>query len=231
MKRFWKDVTVRQSEGCWQLALDERVLKTQGGHALLLPTQALAEALAQEWRDQGEVVDPHGFVLRDLADYAIDCVGQDRDASIARLLPYAQTDTLCYRADPGSAHLARQEELWEPLLQACEARLDCRFERVSGIIHSAQPAATMTALETELKRYSQWELASLETTVPMAASLVTGLAALDAGADADALFAAANAEEDWQAELWGKDAEAEAARAARLGAFRQAVRFASLAQR
>lgn len=231
MKKFWQDVTAEEAgPGAWRVALDGRPIRTQGGANQVVPSQALAEALAGEWRAQGETIDPRAFVLRDLADYAIDMVAPDRAASIERLLPYAQTDTLCYRADPGTDHLLRQEELWDPLVSAQEQRLDCRFALVSGIIYSPQPEATMQALRKDLASRTVWDLAALETLVPLAASFITGLAALEPGAEAAPLFAAANAEEDWQAEMWGSDAEAEAARAARQGAFSKAVDFAALAR-
>ena len=57
-----------------------------------------------------------------------------------------------------------------------------------------------------------------------------GLAALAPDAEAEALWAAAELEGDWQAEQWGKDAEAEDRRARRLGAFASAMRFAALAR-
>ena len=59
--------------------------------------------------------------MRDLADYAIDQVAPDRPGVAARLLPYAETDTLCYRADPDEPLYRRQQERWEPLVQAMEA--------------------------------------------------------------------------------------------------------------
>ena len=189
-----------------------------------------AEALAAEWAAQGEEVDAKAFFLRDLADYAIDQVAPDRAASIARLLPFAQTDTLCYRADPDEALFRRQQEVWEPLVAACEARHGVRLERVSGIVARPQPAETLERLSGVLGQYDPFALAALETLTSIAASLVTGLAALEDGADIDTLFAAANGEEDWQAELWGWDAQAEERRAVRLEAFRRAAEFARLAR-
>ncbi|MBU6266310.1 MAG: molecular chaperone, partial [Sphingomonadales bacterium] len=59
--------------------------------------------------------------------------------------------------------------------------------------------------------------------------LVIGLAALQADADLPHLWNAANLEEDWQAELWGKDAEAEARREQRRATFLAAAEFARLA--
>ena len=126
MKRFWKEVAVESAEGGYRVALDSRTIRTQGGHPQIVPTAALAEAMAEEWRRQGEVVDPKAFPLRDLADYALDHVRTDRAATVAKLLPYGETDTLCYRADPDEWLYRRQHELWEPLLTAFEERHDLR---------------------------------------------------------------------------------------------------------
>lgn len=230
MKRFWKEVAVEPFEGAWRVTLDGRPIRTQGGNPQIVPSQALAEALAAEWRAQGEEIDPKAFALRDLADYAIDHVRADRTAAIADLLRYAETDTLCYRADPDEPLYRRQHELWEPLVTGFEARHGVRLERISGIMHRPQPEATLATFGEILNALNDLTLAALATLTPLAASLMIALEALEPGADPAALFAAANAEQDWQAELWGWDLEAERARATRLAAFERAVEFARLAR-
>jgi chaperone required for assembly of F1-ATPase len=230
MKRFYRDVLVGEAEGGFQVLLDSRPMRTQGGTAQIVPSRVLAEALAEEWRAQGDEIDPAGFVLRHLADYAIDRIAPDRAAAAARLLPFIETDTLCYRADPDEPLFTRQQELWEPLVQAAEARHGIQLERVSGIVHRQQPAETMSRLRELLESLDPFTLAALETLASLAASLTVALAALEDASDPDALFAAANCEQDWQAELWGWDSAAEADRALRLETFRHAVRFARLAR-
>lgn len=228
MKRFYSEATVAERDGGWQVTLDGRAVKTVSGRAQLLPTRALAEALAEEWARQGEEIDPAGFVLRDLADYALDVVAPDRAAAISALLRYAETDTLCYRAEPEDALHARQAAEWDPLLAAAEARWDVHFARVAGVIHQPQPAQTLARLQAVLAAESDFALAALATLANLAASLVVGLAALAPGADTAGLWRAASLEEDWQAELWGRDAEAEALRARREEIFAAAARFAAL---
>jgi chaperone required for assembly of F1-ATPase len=231
MKRFWKDATVDAAEGGWRVTLDGRPIRTQArGAPQVVPTRPLAEALAGEWAAQGEEIDPKAFVFRELADYAIDRVAPDKDAAARRLLPFAETDTLCYRADPDEPLFRRQQEAWEPLVAACEARHGVRLERVSGIVARPQPPETLERLREVLGGFDPFTLAALETMTSIAASLVTGLAALEPEADVEALFAAANGEEDWQAELWGWDEQAERHRAARLEAFRRAAAFAQAAR-
>jgi chaperone required for assembly of F1-ATPase len=148
---------------------------------------------------------------------------------IKSLLAYAGTDTLCYRAEPDEPLRERQDEVWDPLLVAAERRWDVHFERVAGIMHRPQPAATLARMAAVLAAEGDFALAALTTLTSLAASLVIALAALRPDADAEALWEAANLEEDWQAELWGKDMEAEARRERRFEAFAAAMRFARLA--
>ena len=230
MKRFWREVTVEAAGDGWQVALDGRRVKTAQARAQIVPTRALGEALADEWRGQGEDVSTAGFGLRDMADYAIDIVASDSADAIRRILAYAQGDTLCYRAEPDEPLAARQRALWEPLLKTAETTHGVKFERVVGILHRPQPLETLAAFGAHLETLDPFALAALQTLASLAASLVIGLAALEPDADAETLFAASNLEEDWQAEQWGWDYQAEETRARKLATFVQAARFAVLAR-
>jgi len=230
MKRFYKEAQAAAVAGGWQAQLDGRGVKTAGGRPQIVPSEALASALAAEWAAQEETIVPASFILRDMGDYAIDVVAPDPAALCTSLVRYAETDTLCYRADPGEALYRRQLERWEPLLAATEARHGVRFNRISGIMHQPQPPATLARLNTHLAGLDPFTLAALSTLTSLAASLVIGLAALEPDCDAGALWIAAELEEEWQAEQWGRDAEAEERRTRRAVAFAQAARFAELAR-
>lgn len=230
MKRFWTAVSIAETDGAWRVLLDGRPLKTVGGRPQLVPSEALALAMAEEWAAQPAEIDPALFRFRDLADYTIDVVAAERDAVIADLLRYAETDTLCYRAEPDEALAGRQDEVWEPLLKAAERRWDVHFVRVAGVLHQPQPEGTLRRLQAALEAQGDFTLGALKTLTSLACSLTLGLAALDEGADLDALWDAANLEEDWQAELWGKDAEAMERRARRALDLNAAARFAALAR-
>lgn len=230
MKRFWKEVTTTPVDGGWQVLLDARAVRTQGGRAQVVPTPALSDLLAEEWHAQGDEVDPRGFVFRDMADYAIDMVATGEEDLVSKLLVYAESDTLCYRADPDEPLYQRQRDLWEPVVTACERRHGVTFQRVSGIIHRPQKPETLATLRLVLEAQNAFVLAGLFTLTSITASLITGLAALEAGADPAHLFTVANAEEEWQAELWGWDWEAEDRRALRLDAFSRAMAFVRAAQ-
>lgn len=235
MKRFYKEATAEQTENGpedsgWRAVLDGRPIRTAGGRPQVVPTQALAQALAAEWARQGEEIDTATFHYRDLADFAIDAVAPARGTVIAELLPYAETDTLCYRADPDEALYKRQMEMWEPVLSSAEARLGVTFTRISGIIHKPQPGPTLACLRSELDACSDFELAALKMLSSLSASLVIALEAIRPGADAEALWKAAELEADWQVELWGEDWEATERRAARFEAFRLAIALTALSR-
>ena len=68
-KRFYKSVTVTEQLG---IALDGRGVKTPLKAPLVLPNHALAEAVAAEWDEQIEVINPHAMPLTKLANTAID---------------------------------------------------------------------------------------------------------------------------------------------------------------
>lgn len=230
MKRFYREVTVAETGSGFGVQLDGRAIKTVSARPQVVPTRALADIMALEWAEQGDEIDPARFLFRDMADYAIDVVSPDPAAAIDSLLPYAATDTLCYRAEPDEPFAARQRVMWEPLLAAAEARLGVKFVRISGVMHKPQPPETLERLRDELAELDAFALAALRNTAGLAASLVIGLAALDPQADVDALWDAANLEEDWQVELWGKDWEAAELRAKRAAAFAAAAKFAQLAR-
>ncbi|WP_370189698.1 ATP12 family chaperone protein [Qipengyuania sp.] len=230
MKRFYKEATAQQSDLGHHVALDGRPIKTQGGQLQLVASAALAQALADEWAEQGETIDPARFAFRDMVDYALDVVPGTRAEIIEKLLRYADTDTLCYRAHPDEPLWQRQREVWDPLVEALERREGIRFERVSGILAKSHPRETMARLEARLAEMDDFTLAALEQLTALAASLCIGLAALEDGADGEALWAAANLEEDWQIEQWGEDEEAATRRARRLGEFLKAIEFVRLAR-
>ena len=235
MKRFYREATldpIMQGpiEQRWRVLLDGRAIKTQGGRAQVVPTQALGEAMAAEWADQGDDIDTTRFIFRDLADYALDVITPAPDETRTTLLGFAETDTLCYRAYPDEPFAARQQTDWEPLACAAEARFGVRFVRVSGVIHRPQPPATLDTLRAHLAGLDPFALAALHTLTSLAASLIIGLTALEPDADLATLWNAANLEELWQAELWGREYEAEARRARRRASFFAAAHFARLAQ-
>lgn len=220
MKRFYEDVDVTKvANGGWQVTLDGRGLHTVKGAAQIVPTERLARALAEEWAQQSEDMDTSRFVHRDQTDLAIDIVHANPEPAVDQLINFAETDTLLYRADPDEPLYSRQQDMWEPLVQCVEKARDISFTRVSGIMHRNQPEATLSTLRVWLNEQDYFQLAGLQTMASLSASLCVPLLALQEQAEPVALWRAASLEEEWQADLWGRDPQAEDRRAKRQNAF------------
>ena len=222
MKRFWTTVSVEPDGG---VALDGRPVRTPGRAPLLLPTPALAEAVADEWRAVGETIDPRAMTLTGLANAAIDRVAPDPANFAAGLARYGESDLLCYRADGPEPLVERQAAAWDPLLDWAQARYDVHFVIATGIMPVTQPPATVARLREAVAALPPFMLAGLSPVVTLTGSIVGALALVSGAASADIVWIAAGIDEDWQAELWGEDADAAATRAARRREFDAAVRF------
>ena len=228
MKRFWKDVIVAKEDGGWGVALDTRPVRTPTRAPLVVPTEALADAIADEWRGIAGEVDPRAMPLTGLANAAIDRVAPERQAFAAGLARYAEADLACYRAEGPRGLVERQEESWDALLAWARRRFDVDFATTCGIVHVEQPAATVDRLAHALAALDPFRLAGLSPLVTIGGSLVAALAVVEKAITPEAAWDAVSVDERWQLEQWGADAEAEAALENRRRDFLAAARFLDL---
>jgi len=224
VKRFYKEVAV--ADGA--ILLDGKPVKTPARAALMLPTPALAQAVAAEWRAQGDEIDPRTMRLTGLGNAAIDRVAPDKAAFIRPLAAYAESDLLCYRADVPPELVARQAEAWDPLLDWARRRFDVHFTVTNGIIHAPQPDATVSRLGEALGAYDAFHLAGLAPIITIGGSLVTALALAENEVDPDSAFDLTHLDELWQARRWGEDKLALEARAIRKLDFMAAAELLAL---
>lgn len=224
MKRFWEQVTVADRG----IALDGKPVRTPGRAPLLLPTPALAEAVAQEWRGVEGDIDPRAMPLTGLANAAIDRIAPDTAAFAAGLAAYGESDMLCYRAELPQPLVERQQAAWDPLLDWARQRYDVHFATTAGVIPCAQPPATVARLADAVAAQDAFHLAGLSPVVTVTGSLVAALALLERAADAETVWKAARIDEDWQSEMWGDDDLATSTRDAHHADFLAGARFLAL---
>ena len=228
MKRFWKDAAAEREDGGWTITLDGRPVKTPARAALLVPTEALANAIAEEWRSVGETIDPPAMPLTGLANAAIDRVAPARETFADGLAGYAEGDLACYRAEGPRGLVARQERSWDELLGWARRRYDVDFATTSGLMHVAQPQATVERLAHAVAALDPFRLAGLSPLVTVGGSLVAALAVLEKAWTAEQAWEAVSIDDRWQLEQWGSDAEAEQALENRRRDFFAAARFLEL---
>lgn len=224
-KRFYKAVELAAEEGGFAVLLDGRPLPSTSRRRLLLPSQALADAVAAEWRAQGDRIDPLSMPLTRLANTGIDRVAPERPRYIAEILRFAETDALAYWAPEPAELVARQEAEWRPLLAWFAGEVGRPLAVTSGIAALPQDPEVARVLAARLERRSDLALAGLQTLTAVTGSAVVALA-LDAGRiGPEEGFRAAHLDELYQAEIWGSDAEAERRRRDIAEDIAQTVRF------
>jgi len=228
VKRFWKDVSVEPEGERRAIRLDGRPIRTPARAVLEVPTEALADAIAEEWRAVGERIDPRAMPLTGLANAAIDRVATAREAFAKGLANYAEADLACYRSEGPSALVERQEREWDKLLGWARRRFDVDFVTTSGLMHVAQPPATVEQLSHAVALFDPFRLAGLSPLATIGGSLIAALAVLEKAMTPEEAWDAVSIDDRWQIEQWGADPEAEAALENRRLDFLAAARFLDL---
>lgn len=218
IRRFYADVTIAEGEGGFALRLDGRPVKTPARRPLAAPTAALAEALAAEWRTQGDHIDPASMPLTRLANTIIDGVADAPGPVAAEVERYLGTDLLFYRASAPVGLVAHQAEAWDPLIDWARTALGACFVLAEGLVHVAQPPEAVAAVRATFPD-DPWRLGALHTITTLTGSGLIALAVLHRRLSADAAWAAAHVDEDWNMDFWGRDA---------LALERRAFRFAEM---
>ncbi len=207
---------MKQADGAFALALDGRLARTPGRNPLASKSRALMERVAEEWRRQGETIDPPDMPLTRLLNVAIDGVAGKMAETRAATAAYADSDLVCYRADEPESLAERQRQAFDPVLDWAEEKLGVRFNLAAGVMHVRQPPEALAAVRAALDAVEDpTALAALSTMTALTGSVLLALAVADGRITPEEAWRAAHVDEDFQAERWGVDAEARARREAR----------------
>ncbi|QIE46662.1 ATPase [Pseudohalocynthiibacter aestuariivivens] len=229
-KRFWKKAQVTDEVGGYGVALDARPVNTPGKLRLIVPTRAMAEAIAAEWDAQEEHINPNTMPVTRSANSALEKVGVQHGAVADMIADYGDSDLLCYRATSPQELVARQAAGWDPLLAWADSELDVRLAVHPGVMHQSQNPEMLQKLRTEVHAQDNFALTALHDLVSLSGSLIIGLAAQRESQPIETLWKLSRIDEDWQTELWGEDDDANAQTARKAEAFLHAKRFFDLSR-
>jgi chaperone required for assembly of F1-ATPase len=207
MKRFYKETGIEAGECGWCVLLDGKPMRTPAKAVLVVPTRALAEAIAAEWRavpDKAEIR-VADLPLTRLAATGLDRVAVQRDRVVADTAKYAASDLLCYRATDPESLVKRQHDVWQPLLEWAAHRYGARLNLANGTTFTEQPREALDSLAAAVAAHSDLALSALYNLTHMAGSLVIALAVAEGHLPAAAAFEAAQLDELYQIERWGED--------------------------
>ena len=207
MKRFYQETGVEAGEGGWRVLLDGKPMRTPAKSVLVVPTKALAEAIAAEWQavGSGAEIRPTDLPLTRLAATGLDRVAQQRARVIEDTVKYGASDLLCYRATDPESLVKRQHERWQPLLDWASERYGARLSVANGTTFVEQPREAMETLSAAVAEHGDLALSALYNLTHIAGSLVIALAVAEGRLPADKAFEAAQLDELYQIERWGED--------------------------
>jgi chaperone required for assembly of F1-ATPase len=207
MKRFYKETAVDLGDGGHRILLDGKPMRTPAKAVLVVPTRALAEAIAAEWGavpDKADINVSH-LPLTRLAATGLDRVTSQRARVIEDTAKYAGSDMLCYRASEPETLVKRQQAIWQPLLDWADARYGARLVIVEGLAFVEQPAVAVARLGEAVATHSDLGLSALYNLTHISGSLIVALAVAEGHLAAADAFAAAQLDELYQVERWGED--------------------------
>jgi chaperone required for assembly of F1-ATPase len=207
MKRFYEAVSVEARDEGFAVLLDGRGVKTPLRAELVMPTRAVAEAVAEEWREQREEVEPDQMPMMRYATTSIDRVKPDRLEINGIIAAFAGHDLLCYRSDEADLRQL-QDDSWQPLLDWAAVTYDAKLAVTGGIMSIEQPEDALARLETEVRGFEDGELAALHTATSITGSLIVALALLRGEINVEQAWQVATVDETYQANKWGLDGEA-----------------------
>ena len=207
MKRFYRQAAVAAADGGFRVMLDDKPIRTPAKALLVLPTRPLAEAIADEWREVPEPAEikAEHLPLTRLATTGIDRVTRQRQRVIDDTAKYGESDMLCYRATAPETLVARQHEVWQPLLDWAAEQYGARLALANGTTFVAQPAEAVRRLRAAVARHGDLALSALYNLTQIAGSLVIALAVSEKRLPPLDAFAAAQLDELYQIERWGED--------------------------
>jgi chaperone required for assembly of F1-ATPase len=177
MKRFYKSVGVMPAGDGFGITLDGKRIKSPAKADFVVPSRALAEAVAAEWDAQAGKVVPSAMPLMQLAATAIDKTAPNRQVVIDTIAPYGGSDLLCYRAEAPAALVERQAVAWQPLLDWAMTAHDAPLAVTSGIVHQAQPDASLAALRAAVAAQDDWRLTALHQATACRSTSAAGASA------------------------------------------------------
>ena len=223
-KRFYKDVAVAPVDGGFVVTLDGRQVKTPGLKIpVIVPVAPIATAMAAEWAAQGEFINPGTMPTVRLINSGVESGETVIPAFRQEIIKFAGGDLLLYRAETPEKLVSEQERHWDAALVRLARHFGVSFQPTFAIQHQPQPQATLDRLAAALDSEPLITLTAMVSMTGLTGSGLLVLAFWHKLLDADAVWAAAHVDEDYQISQWGEDEEAVARRAMRRVEFDTAV--------
>lgn len=203
-RRFYKNVTIAQSNGLYEINLDSRKLKTPLGKVLQVPIEPLAIAVATEWDAQEKNISFQTMHMTGLCNTALDNPTKKTKESLADyIVGFLESDTICYRQEEPMELAELQRNEWDPVLEWFCKRYDVIVNPTSCIDGLIVPQLSKDVLTRHLLSYNFWSLTGMQYAVEALRSIILTLVTVDRLLSTEKAATLSQLELEFQISRWG----------------------------
>ncbi len=141
-------------------------------------------------------------------EQAVGEIQNRREDVIDKLLQFASTDSLLFWGN-NEELVKKQEQLWRPVLSWANEEINAKYVTTKGLDVPEQDEYSINNLKNFMENLSDKELAAFYLAAVNMKSELLAAALVKGHINAEQAFNAANLEELWQAEHWGKESASE----------------------
>jgi len=204
-KRFYKNVSVVQANGKFEINLDHRKLKTPLGSPLLISNESLAIAVANEWLSQKKEINLTQMHINGLCNTVIDNPGKlDKGKLVKSILNFLETDTVLFYGEEPPELLAAQMDKWSPIIIWFRERFGVNIEPTTAVITSPVQQGDLKILEKYLQSYNTEGLQGFAFCVDALKSLILAVACVERRLTVSEAVSLARLEVSVQTDHWGR---------------------------
>ncbi len=192
----------------WVIIKNKTPIMTPNNKTLKVPSKALAKSIIKEIKKNLNKKITKRTLLS-YAFFAVDIVEKETNIFINKIISFAETDTLCYRAEKKSELAEMQSKLWDPTLIWAEKEFGMKFLKNNTIVPFVQQKNTMEAIKKYLNKQDCHRLTCAFYISSFTNSFITMLAMIEKFKEAKELWQLSMLEENYNSEKWGKSKDAD----------------------
>lgn len=207
MKRFYTSVSLSDKPP-YEVLLDGKPIRTPLKKKLVIPSEALAQAILKEWDSVEDNIHAESMPITQLFSTALDKIDGCETDIIEQLIGYVHGDAILYMNPDDALLYQKQQQLWQPLINAMSTIIKTPYQIQEGLMPSDQDEAIVSFWTSYLENLNIYELNGFQVSVSLTSSPILAYHLYTKEKNAQEIFNLALLEELHQNELWGCDTEA-----------------------
>lgn len=205
VRRFYKRTSILQSNGKFEISLDNRKLKTPSGSTFFVESEPLAIAVSNEWMNQKENIERSNMHLTSLCNTVIDNPNKVQKVDMINyMLNFIQTDTVLFHSSDEPRLLDVQQKEWGTIVEWFNKEFDTQLCPTTGFEVQQVNEETKMNISRYLSSYNDDALHGFTYAVDTLKSIVLAFACVKQKLDVETAVHYSRLEEEFQLGHWGR---------------------------